>query len=150
MNFVESPEAIEYINKLNAGRVSLPDDASPIEREILVNFKDRQERLKEIGNARSDAAKQIEELTVRHKQLNQEWDVMSGEVRANARILVSAEGGRRALVEAKPDLKADKETPDGKSNGESKTKPVKSPKPGRKPGAKSPPAMAPSTKPEAN
>ena len=63
--FEQSPDAQEYIQKLQQGRTKLPDDASPLERRAFQNLGELSKRMRELTTAQSDNEKQIAALQQR-------------------------------------------------------------------------------------
>lgn len=129
MNFDQTQEAQEWINKLTAERIQLPSEATPLEAEALGNLKNGQTELRQITTKRADLEKQIGLLKSQHEQMGRDTDVKSGELTAYARLLVSAEGARRTLAEAESKAKPEPEDTDVAEAPENGTPAAKSDKP---------------------
>lgn len=115
-SFDSTPEAQEYIQKLQKGRIELDESAASLEREAFKQFKILQQRLGQLTQKQTSTEKQIQSLQTQLSQLSSDVDVVSGQMAAYAQLLVSAEGARRDAVPHKPeDPPATK--PNGSDNG---------------------------------
>lgn len=93
--FEQTPEAQEYLAKLQSGRIELPADASPLEREILKNLRDKNATIRNLTTRQGDIEKDIGALQGQLAGIKREIDATGGEMAGYARLLVSAEGARR-------------------------------------------------------
>lgn len=107
--FEDTPEAQEYIGKLQAKREELPEGASSLEREMLRNLIGLQGKVREMTTAQGDIDKQIVRLQNDRESLKSEIAVVSGEMAGYAKMLVSAEGSRRAEAAAEKQRQIDEE-----------------------------------------
>lgn len=97
--FEQTPEAQEYLAKLQSGRIELPADASPLEREILKNLRDKNATIRNLTTRQGDIEKDIGTLQAQLAGIKREIDATGGEMAGYARLLVSAEGARRPEAE---------------------------------------------------
>jgi hypothetical protein len=97
--FENTPEAQEYLSKLQTERIELDSGASELEREALKNLKNTQIGIRQLSTRQGDMDKQINTLQAQRQQITKEIDLMAGEATGYARMLVSAEGARRKKAE---------------------------------------------------
>lgn len=121
--FLNSPEAQEYINKLQTGRQELAPAASDLEREAVANLRELTQRLRQITVGKSDAEKQIEQLKAQVAGMGRDADVVTGEMTAYARLLASAESSRRKPKDDKPADGGQEAKPADDKPAEAKKKP---------------------------
>jgi hypothetical protein len=125
-SFAESDEAQEYIQKLQAEKVKLPDDASPLEHEAFNNLTGLGKRMRDLNTAQSDMDKEIAALQQRREAMKRDVDVITGQMGAFASILVSAEGARRkpAKVDEMPEEAKPQTPPEQKAKEDAKPTPI--------------------------
>lgn len=95
-DFENSKQAEEYVQGLLGDKIPLPEGSSPVEDEVLKSVKSAAARLNAVRNALRDTDNQLQALQARRAQLVRDLDSGAGEASAYAKILVSAEGKRRA------------------------------------------------------
>lgn len=97
--FEDTPEAQEFLAKLQSGRIQLPPEANALEVEAFVALQGIASSLRNTTATRNDVEKQIEAAQGRMRGLERESDNLAGQLAAFAQILVSAEGARRTKAQ---------------------------------------------------
>ena len=93
--FAQTEEAQEYLDKLQAGKTQLPDEANALEKEAYENLRGLNGKLRSLSTNQADVDKQIVQLKNQREGIGREIDMATGQATAFASMLVSAEGGRR-------------------------------------------------------
>ena len=93
--FEQTPEAQEYIGKLQSERASLAEGVSALEHEALSQLRQLGKRVRALNANKLDLERQIEQGKAQAAQIQRESDGVTGQLSAYAQLLVSAEGKRR-------------------------------------------------------
>lgn len=93
--FEDTPEAYEYVERLQDGKVTLPTGAGPLEYELLGRLKAVKTQIREILTRHNDLEKQIEALIAQKNVAARDIDVLRGEASGYSKVLASAKGVRR-------------------------------------------------------
>lgn len=91
-------EAQEYIGKLQSGRAKLTHEATTLEQEVFSSFMETSKRIRELNTRKSDVEKQVEQLQQQVTGLGAAVSEVSGELGGYAKMLISAEWGRRKII----------------------------------------------------
>lgn len=94
--FEQTPEAQEYLQKLQQERIRLPSDASMLEHKAVEKLKEMAGRIRALTTALNDNKQRIQNMTDENKMLELRTASLEGEMAAYASLLVMAEGSRRA------------------------------------------------------
>ncbi len=123
-DFLNTPDASEYLQKLQAGRIKLPSEANALEQEMFQQLQELQKKLRALSVNSGDLEKEIAAAQARKKAIARDIDLVSGEMTGYAKMLLSAEGARRDAAETA--AKADEKTKpvDEELEVAMKTKPV--------------------------
>jgi len=85
----------EYMKGLQSGKISLPPEANELERQVLSNLKELEGQIQAMFSEKERLDKEIKRLQFNEAQIVKRIDMTSGEIAANAKLLVSAEAARR-------------------------------------------------------
>ena len=124
--FEQSPEAQEYIDKLQQGRVQLPPEATKLEGRAFENLQKLGRQRREMTTTQGDIEKQIDTLQGRQTAILRDIDTTNGQMAAYANLLVAAEGDRRLAVD--DDASSVPDTPEPPT-GDDSASPVAAPPP---------------------
>ncbi len=94
-DFLNTPDASEYLQKLQTGRTSLPSEASALERKMFEQLQELQKKVRALSVTSGDLEKEILAAQARQRAVSRDIDLLSGEMTGYAKMLVSAEGARR-------------------------------------------------------
>lgn len=100
--FEATQEAQEYLQQLQQEKVSLSEDASPLEQEAFKQLHLLQKRVSEVSAFRDAQSKQAAQIQTKIHGASRDLDTLSGQLSAYAQLLLSAEGGRRAVATKGP------------------------------------------------
>ncbi len=95
MKFAETKEGREYLEALQNGKATPGLDASPLEHNVIKLFHERRKTAGAIISERDRVIAQIAEGEEIAKTLTRKGDIATGEAKAYAEILLTAEGYRR-------------------------------------------------------
>ena len=127
-DFLNTPDASEYLQKLQAGRITLPPEASALECKMFQQLQNLQKNVRALSVTSGDLEKEILAAQARQKGIAREIDLLSGEMTGYAKMLVSAEGARRNEAEDEAKTESDDKEPNHEPEKvEAETKPVEVP-----------------------
>ncbi len=95
--FLESPEALEYLQKLQAGRIKLPEEANVLEREMIQKLTELAKSVGDLTLTSDNLGKEITQKQAQQVNIQRDIDRYSGEMIGYTKMLLSAEGARREI-----------------------------------------------------